>query len=212
MPGELPRIWIITSPDHRDGPIAAVRRALDGARGGQIGVQLRAKHVPDRTLVDWGRELRAITAAAGSPLLVNQRADVAHIIGADGVHLPESGLPIAQIRHRWPRLEMIGVSRHDRAGLVAAQEAGATYAFLSPVFEVPGKNPPIGVEGFRHAIVGLQIPVFALGGIGLDDVEPLLEAGAHGVAVRRAVYDAEEPRIAVDRFLSKLDKDHTNVE
>lgn len=212
MPRELPRIWIVTTPDHRAGTIAPVRRALDDRGGGRIGVQLRAKHAPDRKLIEWGRELRAMTTSTGSPLLINQRADVADIIGADGVHLPESGLPIAEVRRGWPHLEMIGVSRHDRAGLVAAQEAGATYAFLSPVFEVPGKNPPIGVEGFRRAIAGLQIPVFALGGIGLDDVAPLLDAGAHGVAVRRAVCEAEEPGIVTDGFLSRLDKDHANVE
>ncbi len=212
MPTKLPRIWIITSPDHQAGPVASVRRALEGRAGGQIGVQLRAKRTSDRALIEWGRELRVLTESVGSPLVVNQRADVAHIIGADGVHLPETGLLIAQIRHQWPSLEMIGVSRHDRAGLVAAQETGATYAFLSPVREVPGKNPPIGVEGFRRAIAGLQIPVFALGGIGLEEVEPLLDAGAQGVAVQRAVCDAEEPRIVLDGFLSRLDKDHANVE
>lgn len=204
MPRELPRIWIITSLEHPDGPIAPVQRALEGRADGQIGVQLRAKHTSDRVLLDWGRELRVLTESAGSPLVVNQRADVAHIIGADGVHLPETGLPIARVRERWPSLEMIGVSRHDRPGLVAAQETGATYAFLSPVFEVLGKNPPIGVEGFRRAISGLQIPVFALGGIGLEDVEPLLDAGAQGVAVQRAVYDTEEPRIVVDGFLERF--------
>ncbi|MDH3202259.1 MAG: thiamine phosphate synthase [Myxococcales bacterium] len=212
MPRELPRIWIITSPDHRAGPVAPLRRALDGRGSAEIGIQLRAKHAPDRKLIDWGRELRELTAPGGSPLVVNQRADVAQIIGADGVHLPETGLPIARVRQRWPRLEMIGVSRHDRPGLVAAQQAGATYAFLSPVFQVPGKNPPIGVDGFRRAIAGLQIPVFALGGIGPEDVSPLLEAGAHGVAVRRAVYHAEEPTVVIDGFLRRLDKSHANVE
>ena len=207
MPTKLPQIWIITSPDRLTGPIASVRRALEGRVGGQVGVQLRAKRASDRALIEWGRELRELTASTGSPLVVNQRPDVAHIIGADGVHLPETGLPIARTRHQWPSLETIGVSRHDRAGLVAAQEAGATYAFLSPVFEVPGKNPPIGVEGFRRAIAGLRIPVFALGGIGLEDVAPLLDAGARGVAVQRAVYDAEEPRIVVDGFLGRLDKE-----
>ena len=212
MPRQLPRIWIITNPDHGAGPIAPLRRALDGCVGSQIGVQLRAKRVPDRKLIDWGHELRVMTASVGSPLLVNRRADLAQIVGADGVHLPDTGLPIGRIRQEWPLLEIIGVSRHDRAGLLAAQEAGATYAFLSPVFEVPGKNPPIGVDGFRQAISGLEIPVFALGGIGLEDMEPLLHAGAHGVAVRRAIYDAAEPRIVVDGFLRRLDKNHANVE
>ncbi len=212
MPRELPRIWIITSPDHRAGPIAPLRRALDGPSASQIGVQLRAKHATDRTRIDWGHELRAITASTGSRLLVNRRADVAQIIGADGVHLPETGLPIEQVRRHWPSLAVIGVSRHDRAGLVAAQEAGATYAFLSPVFAVPGKNPPIGVEGFRRAIAGLRIPVFALGGIGPENVSLLLEAGAHGVAVCRAVYEANDPRIVIDALVRGLDKHRAKVE
>ncbi len=212
MPRELPRIWIITNPEHGAGPIAPLRRALDRHDGHQIGIQLRAKHVSDRKLIDWGHELRAITASAGSLLLVSQRPDVAQIVGADGIHLPEAGLPILRVRQRWPRLEIIGVSRHDRAGLVVAQDAGATYAFLSPVFKVPGKNPAIGVEGFQQGIAGLEIPVFALGGVGPDDMERLLEAGAHGIGIRRAVYDAEDPRIVLDRFLRRLDKNHPNVE
>ncbi len=207
----LPRIWIITSPDHPAGPITPLRQTLDGRRPGQVGIQLRAKHVSDRTLIGWGHELRAMTASTESPLLVNQRPDIAQIVGANGVHLPETGLPIARIAQQWPRLEMIGVSRHDRPGLIAAQKAGATYAFLSPVFDVPGKNRPIGVEGFRRTIAGLQIPVFALGGIGFDHVEELLDAGAYGVAVCRAVYDGKEPRSVVDEFLRRLDKNRGNV-
>lgn len=212
MPRELPRIWIITSPEHRTGPIAPLQRALDGPGARQVGVQLRAKREPDRTLIDWGHELRAATASTGSCLVVSRRADVARIIGADGVHLPESGLPIEQVRRHWPSLAIIGVSRHDRAGLVAAQEAGATYAFLSPVFEVPGKNPPIGVEGFRRAIAGLRIPVFALGGIGPENASQLVEAGAHGVAVRRAIYEANDPRIVIDALVRRLDKQGAKVE
>lgn len=208
----LPRVWIITNPDHPTGAVAPVRRALDGQAGAQIGVQLRAKRVTDRKLIDWGHELRASTTSARSLLVINQRPDVAHIVGADGVHLPETGLPIAKIRGTWPHLQTIGVSRHDRAGLIAAQEAGATYAFLGPVFEVPDKNPPMGLEGFRSAIEGLQIPVFALGGIGPNEIEPLLEAGARGVAVRRAVYDAQDPVIVIARLLRGLDKDHASVE
>jgi thiamine-phosphate pyrophosphorylase len=212
MPRELPRIWIITNPDHRAGPIAPVRRALNGHDANQVGVQLRAKHASDRRLIDWGYELRALTAPAGSSLVVNRRADVAQIVGADGVHLPETGLPIEQVRRHWPRLGMIGVSRHDRSGLLAAQEAGAKYAFLSPVFDVPGKDPPIGVDGFREAIVGLQIPVFALGGIGPENVSLVLEAGAYGVVIRRAVYEAEDPRIVIDALVRRLDKHRAKVE
>ncbi|MGB5285824.1 MAG: thiamine phosphate synthase, partial [Polyangiales bacterium] len=90
----LPRIWIITDPDRPDGPVAAIRRALEGCPAGALGVQLRAKHATDRQLVQWGRELRELTRRTGSVLTVNRRLDVAQIVGADGVHLPERGIPL----------------------------------------------------------------------------------------------------------------------
>jgi thiamine-phosphate pyrophosphorylase len=202
----LPRIWIITDPSHPDGPVAPVRRALEGCRPGLVGVQLRAKRASDRQLVQWGRELREVTRDSGSRLAVNRRVDVAQIVDADGVHLPELGLPIAAVREQWPELRMTGVSRHDRTGLMAAEQDLATYAFLSPVFNVPGKAQPIGIHGFRSAIANVGMPTYALGGIGDQDWTALLAAGAFGVAIRRAIYAAAEPSEALQRFVCELDK------
>lgn len=215
MTGGLPRIWIITDPDHPDGPVAPIRRALEGCPPGLVGVQLRAKGAPDRQLVQWGRELRAATHATGSVLAVNRRADVAQIVEADGVHLPELGLPLADLRQDWPALEMIGVSRHGRAGLDQAEQDGATYAFVSPIFHVPGKAQPIGIAGFRSAIAGVGIPTYALGGIAAEDFKALRAAGAFGVAIRRAIYDASQPEEALQGFVQcvrELDKSPPNVE
>ena len=208
----LPRIWIITDPSHPDGPVTPVRRALEGCRPGLVGVQLRAKHASDRQLVQWGRELREATRASGSTLAVNRRVDVAQIVDADGVHLPELGLPIAAIRERWPELPMTGVSRHDRAGLMAAEQDRATYAFLSPVFKVPGKAQPIGIHGFQNQIAHVGIPTYALGGIQARDCGPLLAAGAFGVAIRRAIYEATQPAEALAEFMRELDKSLANGE
>ncbi|MFW2386784.1 MAG: thiamine phosphate synthase [Polyangiales bacterium] len=208
----LPRIWIITKPDHPDGPIDPIRRALEGCPPGLVGVQLRAKSEVDRDLVPWGRDLRELTRASGSLLSLNRRSDVAEIVEADGVHLPETGLPPSEIASHFPSLSLIGVSRHDRAGLEAAASEGAAYAFLSPVFQVPGKARPIGVHGFREAIAGVGLPTFALGGIRPEDVKPLVAAGAAGVAVRRAIYDAEDPSEALQAFLRELDNCLPNSE
>jgi thiamine-phosphate pyrophosphorylase len=177
-----------------------------------VGVQLRAKRASDRQLVQWGRELRAVTRAAGSALAVNRRMDVAQIIGADGVHLPELGLPIADIRKEWPALGTVGVSRHDAAGLETAKQASATYAFLSPVFSVPGKAQPIGIHGFRSAIADVGIPTYALGGIGAQDCGALVAAGAFGIAIRRAIYEATQPAEALLQFVCELDKSLSNGE
>lgn len=166
---------------------------------------MRAKRVSDRQLVQWGHELRALTRPAGCVLAVNRRVDVAQIVGADGVHLPELALPAAEVRQQWPALAMIGVSRHDPEGLAAAVQDRASYAFLSPVFHVPGKAQPIGIHGFGRAIADVGIPTYALGGIGADDVKALLAAGAFGVAIRRAIYTASQPNRALQTFIRELD-------
>lgn len=208
----LPRIWIITDPNHPDGPVAPVRLALEGCPPGVLGVQLRAKRVSDRQILEWGHELRAITRDTGSALTVNRRTDLAEIMGADGVHLPELGLSPTEIRANWPSVPIVGVSRHDRLGLEAAERERASYALLSPVFPVPGKARPMGVHGFREAIAGVEMPTYGLGGVRPEDLRPMLRAGAFGVAIRRAVYAADAPNRAVRLFLRELDKHVSNGE
>lgn len=202
----LPLIWIITDPDHANGPIDAVQQALVGCPAGKVGVQLRAKTADDRTLVDWAQRLRELTKAAGAPLVVNQRPDVAARVDAEGVHLPENSLPAAQVRQTWPQLLWLGQSRHDRKGLLASQEEQASYAFLSPIFEVPGKGAGVGVDGFHEATAGIRIPVYALGGITVERARDLRDAGAYGVAVKRAVYRASHPSEVISQLLEVLDK------
>jgi thiamine-phosphate pyrophosphorylase len=163
-------------------------------------------------LVEWGQELRILTRSRGQLLTISRRPDVAQIVGADGVHLPELGLPATQLRKRWPALGVIGVSRHDRQGLQTAAQDHATYAFLSPIFAVPHKAPPIGIYGFSRAIANVGIPTYALGGIQPEDVPALLAAGAFGVAIRRAIYAASQPQQALQRFVRALDKSLTNGE
>ena len=212
MPTGLPPIWIITNPEHPAGPVAPVVAALTDCPPGVVGVQLRAKRASDRDLVRWGRELRAVTRDHGSPLTVNRRVDVAEIVGADGVHLPERGLSPLEVRAEWPELALIGASRHDRAGLSQVAAAGASFAFLSPVFPVPGKAEPMGIEGFATTIADVGVPTYALGGIQPAHIAPLIASGAAGVAVRRAIYDAADPRAALRALLAELDKTGMNGE
>lgn len=202
----LPLLWIITEPGYANGPIDTVQQALVGCPAGKVGVQLRAKSVDDRTLVDWARRLRELTTTAGAPLVINQRPDVAALVEADGVHLPENSMPVDRVRETWPQLRWLGQSRHDRQGLLGSEKDGVSYAFLSPVFEVPDKGPGLGVDGFREAIAGISTPVYALGGITPYSAEDLREAGAYGVAVKRSVYRASHPSEVVRQLLAVLDK------
>ena len=212
MKPRLPRIWIITNPDHPEGPVAPLVRALRGCPPGAVGVQLRAKQATDRKLVEWGHALRSTTARCGCLLTVNRRPDVAEIVEADGVHLPEAGLCVPQVRSEWPDMALLGVSRHDREGLSKAGQEHATFAFLSPVFPVPGKAEPLGLEGFAAEIAHVEIPTYALGGVHGKHVAPLLAAGACGIAVRRTIYDAPDPEAALQSLLSELDKTRSKGE
>lgn len=202
----LPRIWLVTMPEARGGPVSPIRRALQDCPSDLVGVQLRAKKVTDRQLVAWARELRDVTRARNAVLTINGRPDVAEIADADGVHLPERGLSVPQIRAEWPALSLVGASKHDIAGLRQAETERASFAFLSPVFGVPGKGRALGIDSFSAAIAAVGIPTYALGGISAEDVPALLRAGARGIAVRRAIYDAPDPKRALRELLDVLDK------
>lgn len=203
---DLPRIWLITMPEDSRGPVAPIERALEGVAPGLIGVQLRAKASSDREVLSWGRQLREVTRRRGCTLVVNRRADIAALVDADGVHLTEAHLGVPQVRSFAPSGHwLVGVSCHDRAGLVRAASEGADYAFLSPLFEVPGKAAPLGIEGFSVAIGGVGIPAFALGGMQPVHVDPAIRAGAAGVALRRPAY-AADPSSTLSNYLRELDK------
>lgn len=129
-------------------------------------------------------DLREITRRHGAPLIVGGRVDLALAAGADGVQLKERGLDAALTRARWPGL-WIGRSCHDRAGLERAQRGGADWATLSPVrapFSKAASGPPLGVDGFAAAIIGLDLPVVGLGGVDGAVAKALSAVGARAVA------------------------------
>lgn len=179
--------------------IERTEAALRGAPPGAVAVQARAKGAGARALADLAAALRLICRAAGAPLLVNDRADVAQLVGADGVHLPEAGLTVDEARTLLGPSALIGRSCHDRAGLDAAQRAGADFATLGPIFAVPGKGAPLGLDGFRAAVDGLDLPTYALGGVDASRADAFQR-----VAVIRAVYASADPASAVRAMLAAM--------
>jgi thiamine-phosphate pyrophosphorylase len=185
-----PRLLLLTPPT---GSLQPLRAALDSIAGkGEVAVLLRRPGASDRQLLAEAARLRGPV-----PLLMHRRPDLARLVGAVGVHLPERGLPISDARRLLGPEAVVGVSRHDRAGLAAAD--GADYATLSPFFAVRGKNPPLGVVGFRAARDGAPdgLRVLALGGLTPTNARDAFEAGADGVAVLRSATRAR-------RFLDML--------
>lgn len=150
-------------------------------------VQLREKDLEDGALYDLARRCRA---ALPPPirLLVNGRVDVALAAGADGVHLPSDGLPVAALRARFGAGVLIGRSTHRLEEVERARDEGADYVTFGPVYPLSGKDagkgPPTGLgELGRAAAAG--VPVYALGGVTLERFGELAGAGAAGIAAIR---------------------------
>jgi len=191
----IPRLILIADGASPDAELLRTAAAVLDAVGRDAMVLDRdrppsAGGPSDRVRLERLRALRELTRRAGAILAVTARVDLALAVGADGVQLPERGLAPADVRAISPALAL-GRSCHDREGLLAAARAGADWATLSPVrapwskpaaFPPHGPHGPLGVDGFRAAVAGIELPVFALGGVGPDLVPALRAAGAHGVA------------------------------
>jgi thiamine-phosphate pyrophosphorylase len=194
--------------DEADGSAAgqeALARAL--LAGGAAALQLRMKQAPAGAVLEAARRLRAIAAEAGAALFVNDRLDVALAAGADGVHLGQLDLSLADARAVvGARPEFwIGVSTHDAAQVRAAVAGGADYLGYGPVYATATKRDPDPVQGTAAlaAAVALAapVPVVAIGGIGPDDVEAVVATGAAAVCAIGAVNRAEDPAAVVRRMV-----------
>ncbi|MDQ3337461.1 MAG: thiamine phosphate synthase [Myxococcota bacterium] len=148
-------------------------------------IQVREKDLEGGPLLALVRE----AMATGARVMVNDRADVAVAAGAYGVHLPERGMSVADVRALG--VEVIGVSRHSLDGVRRALDEGADIIQLGPIWRTPGKGEPLGplvLEGAR-ALIGTRAQLVAVGGIETQErVKSALRAGADGVAAIRAVW------------------------
>ncbi len=158
--------------------------------GGVTALWLRDPRATPRELFDSAVELVPWCHRRGVALVVSDHVSVARASGADGVHVGRRSLPIHIVRSSWNG--WLGASCHTTDELAHAEAAGADYATLSPVFEVPKKGRSLGAEGFIAARESTSLPVVALGGIEPTNARPLSHH-AVGLAVRRALRDTEKP-------------------
>jgi thiamine-phosphate pyrophosphorylase len=182
---------------------------------GRIVVQLRARDRGGRELFELAQRLRRASAANDSILIVNDRLDIALAVGADGVHLPASGIPAHVARALLDRRAgsagrlRIGLSVHS-VDEIRANAAHVDYFQFGPVFATPSKlayGPPQGLTGLEEAIgaaTDAQRPLIAVGGIDATNARTPIGAGAAGVAVIRAVMRASDPGAAARALLDEL--------
>ncbi|MEQ1762455.1 MAG: thiamine phosphate synthase [Pyrinomonadaceae bacterium] len=153
-------------------------------------VQIREKQLPARPLFDLVREAATLTSGTETRLLVNERFDIALAAGADGVHLTSTSMPVDLVRGSVPPGFIIGVSTHSSEEVATAEESGANYAMLGPIFATPGKDDPIGLDELARVSRAVSpFRVVAVGGIDASNAASVIEAGAEGVAAIRYLND-----------------------
>jgi thiamine-phosphate pyrophosphorylase len=203
MPGLDFRLYLVTDRHATRGrPLPGlIETCLDA---GLRAVQLREKDLVGGALLALARELRRLTARHEARLLVNDRVDVALAVEADGVHLPGGGLPPDVARRLLGTGRLLGVSTHSPAEAAAAGSGGADFAVFGPVYDTPSKRPygaPLGLDALADACRRARVPVLAIGGVTAACVPEVRAAGAAGVAVIRALLEAEDPARATKELL-----------
>lgn len=179
----------------------------EAAAGGVQIVQLREKELDDRELIRRAREVRRWTRHAGVLFIVNDRPDIARLVGADGVHLGQDDLPVRDARRIFGPKPLIGVSTHNLDQVRQAVKDGASYIGVGPTFSSTTKtfDELAGLEFIRAATSETSLPAFALGGINVENVADVVQAGAKRIAVSAAIAQVDDPREAAKEFRRQLD-------
>jgi thiamine-phosphate pyrophosphorylase len=179
----------------------AIEAAL---RAGVKFIQLREKHLETRNLLDMASWMLELTKEYNAKLLINDRIDIALAVNADGVHIGQESLPVHTVRKIVGNKLLIGVSTHSLGEAVGAEKNGADFITLGPIYHTPSKlnyGNPIGVDILRRVKSKISIPVLPIGGIKLDKVKEVMDAGADGVALISAILTADNIMGTTKEFL-----------
>ena len=202
---KLRGLYVITDTTliPRDRFVETVEAAV---RGGATMVQLREKETPQDEVIRLGRELLAVTRRYGALLIINDHPAVAKAVGADGAHVGREDPPVSEARALLGPEAVIGASCYgDVTRAAAAEQEGADYVAFGTPFPSPtkAKRTDISLEIFQQAKQRVHVPVFAIGGITIDNVRQVIAAGADGIAVVSGVFAAADVEAAA-RALARL--------
>jgi len=182
------------------GNISDVKNALVA---GVTVVQYRNKDGNTKEMYDEALRLKGLCRKAGALFIINDRADVALAVDADGVHIGTDDMPYKAARRILGRKKIIGVTAHNIKEAREAQRSGADYIGASPVFLTdtkPDAGVPAGIELIKAIRRSVRIPIIAIGGINLYNAEEVVSAGADGLCAISAVLTKKDVKKEIKRF------------
>ena len=195
------KLCVITSENAKYKHEDIARFAMEG---GADCVQFRKKTGTTKEFLETGDKIRNILEKKAT-YIVDDRVDIALACGADGVHIGDDDMPIERARELCGKDFIIGVSVRCVEGAIEAERRGASYLGAGPVFKTKNKDAvPIELEELERICKTVKIPVIAIGGINLDNVDQVMKAGAHGIAVISAVVDSANPKESVKKLMKKV--------
>lgn len=188
------RVYLVTDPRLNGGrnEETVIREA---ARGGVNLFQFRSKHLSKREYFAQAAHLAGICRELGVSLLLNDHVDIAALVDCDGIHVGQSDLGPAQVRALLGPHKTIGLSTHTVEQALQAQDSGADYINIGPVFATATKDTPVvpvGLDMVRTVTSVSRLPVTTMGGIKHDNAADVVAAGADRVAVVTAITEADD--------------------
>ncbi|MEJ2719935.1 MAG: thiamine phosphate synthase [bacterium] len=210
MNHRIGRLHVLTDEDvqSRFSHVGLARLAIEG---GADAIQFREKSRSVGEIVETARAIAAVCKASGVLFIVNDRADVALAVDADGVHLGRSDLPIDAARAILGGGKIIGGSASSLEEALEAQDRGADYVGFGHIYATTSKQKegaPNGPEVLRAVCRRIAVPVIGIGGINADNLGPVMNAGAWGIAVIGAVCSQDDPAAATRDLRSRIDAAH----
>jgi len=203
MPKPFPALYAILDPEFTT--LSLNDLAIQLADAGVSLMQLRAKRWPARRVYRQAKELIEILSPRGVRFIVNDRADIAAMVGAAGVHVGQEDLPLEDARKICPTPWWVGVSTHNFDQLREASLTSADYIAVGPIFPTGAKenpDPVVGLEFVRQARAITGKPIVAIGGIMAESAADVFRAGADSVAVIRDLIAAPDPAARARQYMA----------
>ena len=201
------RLYLVTDrklfSDGRDF-LGAIESAL---KAGVKAVQLREKDLPTRELLTMAYGMRALTSQYSAKLFINDRADIALCVRADGLHLGQESMPVYAVRKATGDEFIIGVSTHSIKEARHAEQEGADFITFGPLYQTPSKlkyGAPVGLAALNKVVGEIGIPVIGIGGIRPDEINEVMKSGTHGIAVIRGILGEDDTQKAARRYLDEI--------
>ncbi|MGA2265981.1 MAG: thiamine phosphate synthase [Phycisphaerae bacterium] len=198
------RLYVLITPKLCHGSVRETTRSA--IAGGADAIQLRYKGGCDAEFLAMAAELRELTDDTGKLFIVNDRPDIAALVGADGVHLGQGDLAVADARRLLRPGAIVGRSTHSLEQACGAVTEGADYVSVGPIFPTTTKDagPAVGVALLAEVGRQISLPIVPVGGITAKNAEKVLAAGAQRLAVSSAVCSAADPQAAAEALRAKI--------